>query len=188
MYSAIYRDFRPDRFDQIVGQDHIVRILKNQIATGQTGHAYLFCGTRGTGKTTTARILAKALNCEAEERSERPCGECESCRAIKEGAFMDVIEIDAASNNGVDSIRELRESVKYPPVRGRNKVYIIDEVHMLSPGAFNALLRPWRSLRRAWSSFWRRQSLRSCRLRFSRDACGWISAEFLRASLRKICG
>lgn len=141
MYSAIYRDFRPDRFDQIVGQDHIVRILKNQIATGQTGHAYLFCGTRGTGKTTTARILAKALNCEAEERSERPCGECESCRAIKEGAFMDVIEIDAASNNGVDSIRELRESVKYPPVRGRNKVYIIDEVHMLSPGAFNALLK-----------------------------------------------
>ena len=141
MYSAIYRDFRPDRFDQIVGQDHIVRILKNQIATGQTGHAYLFCGTRGTGKTTTARILAKALNCEAEERSERPCGECESCRAIKEGAFMDVIEIDAASNNGVDSIRELRESVKYPPVRGRNKVYILDEVHMLSPGAFNALLK-----------------------------------------------
>lgn len=141
MYSAIYRDFRPDRFDQIVGQDHIVRILKNQIATGQTGHAYLFCGTRGTGKTTTARILAKALNCEAEERSERPCGECESCRAIKEGVFMDVIEIDAASNNGVDSIRELRESVKYPPVRGRNKVYIIDEVHMLSPGAFNALLK-----------------------------------------------
>ena len=141
MYSAIYRDFRPDRFDQIVGQDHIVKVLKNQIAAGQTGHAYLFCGTRGTGKTTTARILAKALNCEAEDRSARPCCECENCRAVREGTFMDVIEIDAASNNGVDSIRELRESVKYPPVKGRNKVYIIDEVHMLSPGAFNALLK-----------------------------------------------
>ena len=141
MYSAIYRDFRPDRFDQIVGQDHIVKVLKNQIAAGQTGHAYLFCGTRGTGKTTTARILAKALNCEAEDRNVRPCCECENCRAVREGTFMDVIEIDAASNNGVDSIRELRESVKYPPVKGRNKVYIIDEVHMLSPGAFNALLK-----------------------------------------------
>ncbi len=141
MYTAIYRDFRPDSFDRLVGQDHIVRILKSQIASGQTGHAYLFCGTRGTGKTTTARILAKALNCEAEDRADRPCCECASCRAIKEGSFMDVVEIDAASNNGVDNIRELRESVKYPPVQGRNKVYIIDEVHMLSPGAFNALLK-----------------------------------------------
>ncbi len=139
MYSAIYRDFRPDRFDQIIGQDHIVKILRNQIASGQTGHAYLFCGTRGTGKTTTARILAKALNCE--NSGERPCGVCDNCLAIKEGTFMDVIEIDAASNNGVDNIRELRESVKYPPVKGRNKVYIIDEVHMLSPGAHNALLK-----------------------------------------------
>ena len=141
MYTAIYRDFRPDSFDQLVGQDHIVRILKSQIASGRTGHAYLFCGTRGTGKTTTARILAKALNCEAEDIAARPCCECASCRAIKEGSFMDVIEIDAASNNGVDNIRELRESVKYPPAVGRNKVYIIDEVHMLSTGAFNALLK-----------------------------------------------
>lgn len=141
MYTAIYRDFRPDSFNQLVGQDHIVRILKSQIASGRTGHAYLFCGTRGTGKTTTARILAKALNCEAEDRAARPCCECASCRAIKEGSFMDVIEIDAASNNGVDNIRELRESVKYPPAVGRNKVYIIDEVHMLSTGAFNALLK-----------------------------------------------
>ncbi|MGN1350077.1 MAG: DNA polymerase III subunit gamma/tau, partial [Anaerovoracaceae bacterium] len=141
MYTAIYRDFRPDSFEQLVGQDHIVRILKSQIASGQTGHAYLFCGTRGTGKTTTARILAKALNCEAPEASQRPCCECASCRAIREGSFMDVIEIDAASNNGVDNIRELRESVKYPPALGRNKVYIIDEVHMLSAGAFNALLK-----------------------------------------------
>ena len=141
MYTAIYRDFRPDSFDQLVGQDHIVRILKSQIASGRTGHAYLFCGTRGTGKTTTARILAKALNCESEDIAARPCCECASCRAIKEGSFMDVIEIDAASNNGVDNIRELRESVKYPPAVGRNKVYIIDEVHMLSTGAFNALLK-----------------------------------------------
>lgn len=141
MCTAIYRDFRPDSFDRLVGQDHIVRILKSQIASGRTGHAYLFCGTRGTGKTTTARILAKALNCEAEDRAVRPCCECASCRAIKEGSFMDVIEIDAASNNGVDNIRELRESVKYPPAVGRNKVYIIDEVHMLSSGAFNALLK-----------------------------------------------
>ena len=141
MYTAIYRDFRPDSFDQIVGQDHIVRILKSQIASGRTGHAYLFCGTRGTGKTTTARILAKALNCESDDIAARPCCECASCRAIKEGSFMDVIEIDAASNNGVDNIRELRESVKYPPAVGRNKVYIIDEVHMLSTGAFNALLK-----------------------------------------------
>jgi len=139
MYTAIYRDFRPDNFDQLVGQDHIVKILKNQIASGRTGHAYLFCGTRGTGKTTSARILAKALNCEGE--GQRPCGQCSNCLSIKEGTFMDVIEIDAASNNGVDNIRELRESVKYPPVRGRNKVYIIDEVHMLSSGAFNALLK-----------------------------------------------
>ncbi len=139
MYSAIYRDFRPDRFDQIIGQDHIVKILKNQIAAGQTGHAYLFCGTRGTGKTTTARILAKALNCESD--GERPCCVCENCKAIQEGSFIDVIEIDAASNSGVDNIRDLRESVKYPPVRGRNKVYIIDEVHVLSPNAENALLK-----------------------------------------------
>ncbi|MCI8284592.1 MAG: DNA polymerase III subunit gamma/tau [Firmicutes bacterium] len=139
MYTAIYRDFRPDNFDRLIGQDHIVRILKNQIASEQTGHAYLFCGTRGTGKTTTARILAKALNCESE--GEKPCGVCDNCISIKDGTFMDVIEIDAASNNGVDNIRELRESVKYPPVKGRNKVYIIDEVHMLSSGAFNALLK-----------------------------------------------
>ena len=141
MYTAIYRDFRPDSFDKLIGQDHIVRILKGQITSGRTGHAYLFCGTRGTGKTTTARILAKALNCEAENLAVRPCCECASCRAIKEGSFIDVIEIDAASNTGVDNIRELRESVKYPPALGRNKIYIIDEVHMLSTSAFNALLK-----------------------------------------------
>jgi DNA polymerase-3 subunit gamma/tau len=140
MYTALYRSFRPETFEGILGQEHIVKILKNQINTATTGHAYLFCGTRGTGKTSTARILAKAMNCLTEEGT-RPCGVCENCRSIKDGTFIDVIEIDAASNNGVDNIRELRESVKYPPAAGRCKVYIIDEVHMLSTGAFNALLK-----------------------------------------------
>ena len=139
MYRALYRQYRPEVFEEVLGQDHIVRILKNQIATDSTSHAYLFCGTRGTGKTTTARLLAKGLNCLSD--GERPCGECANCRAIKEGSFLDCIEIDAASNNGVDDVRELRESVKYPPSSGRRKVYIIDEVHMLSQEAFNALLK-----------------------------------------------
>ncbi|MDD4629421.1 MAG: DNA polymerase III subunit gamma/tau [Eubacteriales bacterium] len=140
MYTALYRSFRPETFDGILGQEHIVKILKNQLKTGTTGHAYLFCGTRGTGKTSTARILAKGMNCLSEE-GKRPCGICSNCVSIREGTFIDVIEIDAASNNGVDNIRELRESVKYPPAAGRCKVYIIDEVHMLSSGAFNALLK-----------------------------------------------
>ena len=141
MYTALYRTQRPEVFSEVIGQDHIVRILKNQINTGTVSHAYLFCGTRGTGKTTTARILAKAVNCLETEGDEVPCGHCANCMAIKEGIFMDVIEIDAASNNGVENIRELRESVKYPPAVGRKKVYIIDEVHMLSTGAYNALLK-----------------------------------------------
>jgi len=142
MYTALYRAQRPEVFDEILGQEHIVKILKYQIAADAVSHAYLFCGTRGTGKTTTARILAKAVNCLADPDGEgRPCGHCANCEAIRQGTFMDVIEIDAASNNGVDSIRELRESVKYPPAVGRKKVYIIDEVHMLSTGAFNALLK-----------------------------------------------
>ena len=139
MYQALYRSFRPETFDSLVGQEHIVRILKNQIKSGSTGHAYLFCGTRGTGKTTTARLLAKALNCTSE--GERPCGECAACKAIAAGSFIDVVEIDAASNNGVDDVRILREEVNYPPAEGRNKVYIIDEAHMLTNQACNALLK-----------------------------------------------
>ena len=139
MYRALYRQYRPEVFDEVLGQDHIVRILKNQIASSGTSHAYLFCGTRGTGKTTTARLLAKGLNCLSD--GEKPCGVCANCQAIRDGNFLDVIEIDAASNNGVDDVRELRESVKYPPAVGRMKVYIIDEVHMLSTEAFNALLK-----------------------------------------------
>ena len=139
MYQALYRAFRPETFGDLAGQDHIVRILKNQIATDSVGHAYLFCGTRGTGKTTTARLLAKALNCSSE--GERPCGECENCRAIAAGNFIDVVELDAASNNSVDDIRTLREEVNFPPAVGSKKVYIIDEVHMLSTQAFNAFLK-----------------------------------------------
>jgi DNA polymerase-3 subunit gamma/tau len=123
----------------VLGQEHIVKILTNQLRNGTVGHAYLFCGTRGTGKTTMARLLAKGVNCLSD--GERPCGLCANCLAVKDGVFMDVIEIDAASNNGVENIRELRESVKYPPSVGRRKVYIVDEVHMLSSGAFNALLK-----------------------------------------------
>ena len=140
-YKALYRETRPEVFSEILGQDSIVKILKHQVATGTVSHAYLFTGTRGTGKTTTARILAKAVNCEAPDVEGRPCGKCDTCRAIADGTFVDVIEIDAASNNGVDNIRELRESVNYPPAVGKVKVYIIDEVHMLSTGAFNALLK-----------------------------------------------
>ncbi len=139
-YTALYRKFRPQTFDEVRGQDHIVTALKNQIRTGRIGHAYLFTGTRGTGKTSVAKIFAKAVNCEAPKDGS-PCGECDTCRAIAAGASMNVIEIDAASNNGVDSIREIVDEVSYSPASGKYKVYIIDEVHMLSTGAFNALLK-----------------------------------------------
>lgn len=139
-YTALYRKWRPKGFDRVIGQEHIVKTLKNQIITGRIGHAYLFCGTRGTGKTSTAKLFAKAINCKNPQNGEA-CGECEICRNISEGKSMNVIEIDAASNNGVDNIRDIREEVKYPPTEGKYKVYIIDEVHMLSIGASNALLK-----------------------------------------------
>ena len=139
-YQALYRKWRPLEFEDVKGQEHIVTTLKNQIRADRIGHAYLFCGTRGTGKTTVAKIFAKAVNCE-HPVDDSPCGECPTCKAIAEGRSMNVIEIDAASNNGVDNIREIRDEVQYSPTEGRYKVYIIDEVHMLSIGAFNALLK-----------------------------------------------
>ena len=139
-YTALYRKFRPSTFDQVKGQDHIVQTLKNQINANRIGHAYLFCGTRGTGKTSVAKIFAKAVNCEHPVDGS-PCNECETCRGITNGSAMNVIEIDAASNNGVDNIRQIRDEIQYSPSSGKYTVYIIDEVHMLSIGAFNALLK-----------------------------------------------
>ncbi len=139
-YLALYRAFRPTSLNDVVRQEHIVTVLKNQIATGRVGHAYLFCGPRGTGKTSIAKIFAMSINCENPVDGS-PCGKCFACRALSDPANLDISEIDAASNNGVDEMRDLREKVQYPPVAGKYKVYIIDEVHMLSPGAFNALLK-----------------------------------------------
>ncbi|MCM1439425.1 MAG: DNA polymerase III subunit gamma/tau [Roseburia sp.] len=139
-YLAFYRTFRPTTFDSVVRQEHIVKILTNQIQTGKIGHAYLFCGPRGTGKTTLAKIFARAINCERPVNGS-PCGECPSCRALASGAALDISEIDAASNNGVDEMRDIREKVQYPPVNVKYKVYIIDEVHMLTQSAFNAVLK-----------------------------------------------
>ena len=139
-YTALYRKFRPDNFGDVKGQDHITTTLRNQLKADRIGHAYLFTGTRGTGKTTVAKIFARAVNCE-NPNENGPCGECAVCKAIANGSSMNVIEIDAASNNGVDNIREIIDQVSYRPTEGRYKVYIIDEVHMLSPGAFNAMLK-----------------------------------------------
>lgn len=139
-YQALYRQWRPADFTAMVGQEAIVATLRNQVATGRIAHAYLFCGSRGTGKTSTAKIMARAVNCEHPDGGN-PCGQCESCLRLKNEESLDVLEIDAASNNGVEEIRDLRETVKYPPQHGKYKVYIIDEVHMLSASAFNALLK-----------------------------------------------
>ena len=139
-YTALYRKWRPAAFGDVKGQDSIVQTLKNQITAGRVGHAYLFCGTRGTGKTSIAKIFARAVNCE-HPTDGSPCNECGTCRGIASGSSMNVVEIDAASNNGVENIRDIREQVQYPPTQGRFRVYIIDEVHMLSIGAFNALLK-----------------------------------------------
>src|SRR5690606_27438862 len=141
MSQAFYRVWRPALWDEVVGQDHIVQTLRNAISTDRVAHAYLFAGPKGTGKTTSARLLAKAVNCLGPDKSNQPCNKCENCLAVNEGRFLDLIEIDAASNTSVDDIRELRDKVNFSPSQGRFKVYIIDEVHMLSTSAFNALLK-----------------------------------------------
>lgn len=140
-YKALYRIYRPQTFDEMVGQQHILQTIKNAMKEDKIAHAYLFSGPRGTGKTSLAKLVAKAVNCECDDLNHKPCNECENCRSINEGSHPDVIEIDAASNNGVDEVRDLIEKVKYAPLLGKKKVYIIDEVHMMSTGAFNALLK-----------------------------------------------
>lgn len=141
MTQALYRKWRPALWDEVVGQDHIVQTLRNAVETDRVGHAYLFAGPRGTGKTTSARLLAKAVNCLHEDIASRPCNECANCVAVNQGRFLDLIEIDAASNTSVEDVRDLRDKINFSPSQGKFKIYIIDEVHMLSTSAFNALLK-----------------------------------------------
>ncbi|HVM73214.1 MAG TPA: AAA family ATPase, partial [Anaerolineales bacterium] len=141
MTKALYNKWRPQKWDEVVGQQHIIQTLRNAVVGGRVAHAYLFAGPRGTGKTTAARLLAKAVNCLEPDPAKRPCNSCAHCVAVNEGRFLDLIEIDAASNTSVEDVRDLRDKINFSPNQGQFKVYIIDEVHMLSTAAFNALLK-----------------------------------------------
>ena len=157
--QVFYRKWRPQTLSEIVGQEHVTQTLRNAIDSERVAHAYIFCGPRGTGKTSTGRILAKAANCLCPVKGE-PCNTCEMCRAINEGSALDIIEIDAASNRGIDDIRDLKEKVNYAPNLARYKVYVIDEAHMITEAASNAFLRPWKSHLHMPFLFWRPQTRR----------------------------
>ncbi|MDT2246574.1 DNA polymerase III subunit gamma/tau [Paenibacillus larvae] len=176
-HIALYRTWRSQLFRDVVGQKHITQTLQNSLREQRFTHAYLFSGPRGTGKTSTAKIFAKAVNC-MHGPAEEPCNECSACIRITQGAVMDVIEIDAASNRGVEEIRDIRDKVKYAPTEVRYKVYIIDEVHMLTTEAFNALLKTLEEPRSMSFLYWLQQSLTSCQLRLFHAANALISAEY----------
>ena len=185
-YYALYRQWRPKDFTHVVGQHAIIETLRNQVINERIAHAYLFCGSRGTGKTSTAKILARAINCEHPENGD-PCGKCPNCKRMDNEESLDIVEIDAASNNGVDEIRDLRESVKYPPQYGRYRVYIIDEVHMLSTSAFNALLKTLEEPPAHIVSFWQQLNRRSCPKQFSADVSGLTLADYPFLTYKAAC-
>ena len=173
-YLAIYRKYRPKTFDKVIGQEHVVTTLVNQIKADRIGHAYLFTGTRGTGKTSIAKIFAKAINCETPINGS-PCGKCPTCVALNEQSNIDILEIDAASNNGVNEIRDLREKVQYPPVNCRYKVYIIDEVHMLSPQRSTHYLKRLKNHLNTLCLFWLRLKFTKCLRQFYHVVCALTS-------------
>lgn len=176
-YTALYRVYRPQTFQDVVGQEHVTITLRNALRENRLSHAYLFNGPRGTGKTSAAKIMAKAVNCEQPIDGE-PCNQCETCKAISNGSVTDVLEIDAASNRGVEEIRDIRDKVKFAPSDVKYKVYIIDEVHMLTTEAFNALLKTLEEPPSTSSLFWPRQSRTSCRQRLSPVASASIFTGF----------
>ena len=180
MYQALYRKWRPKTFSDVVGQEHVTETLQRQVAEGRLSHAYLFTGTRGTGKTTCAKILAKAVNCEHPENGN-PCNKCQSCLGIESGGFLDVMELDAASNNGVDYVRALRDEAIYSPAQVKKRVYIIDEVHMLSIAAFNALLKILEEPPEHLMFILATTELQRCPRPFSHAASALRSAAFCRA-------